>query len=140
MRKAPCISPARLRCKEPNTHPPRGGTYIVGQPPRNVKEEFTLTCTKQISMTGYLVRYVDLRGAKPRSTHEDVYVLEKDVLKALEALRMNVADFITARYERGGYHVISVERIQQKRTAEINLLKVWQCAAPTATEEQEADK
>ena len=99
-----------------------------------------MTCTKQISMTGYLVRYVDLREAKPRTTHEDVYVLDKDALAALGLLGLNVADFITARYERGGYHVISVERIPQKRTAEINLLKVWQCAAPTATEEQEVDK
>lgn len=99
-----------------------------------------MTCMKQISMTGYLVRYIDLREAKPRAAHEDVYVMEKDALAALGLLGLNVADFITARYERGGYHVISVERIQQKRTAEINLLKVWQCAAPTATEEQEADK
>ena len=99
-----------------------------------------MNCTKQISMTGYLVRYVDLREAKPRAAHESVYVMDKDALTALGLLGLNVADFITARYQRGGYHVISVERIQQKRTAEINLLKVWQCAAPTATEEQEADK
>lgn len=99
-----------------------------------------MTCTKQLSMTGYLVRYVDLREAKPRTIHESVYVMDKDALTALGLLGLNVADFITARYERGGYHVISVERIPQKRTAEINLLKVWQCAAPTATEEQEADK
>ena len=90
-------------------------------------------------MTGYLVRYVDLREAKPRAAHE-IYVIDKDALAALGLLGLNVADFITARYERGGYHVISVERIPQKRTAEINLLKVWQCAAPTATEEQEVDK
>ena len=99
-----------------------------------------MTCTKQISMTGYLVRYVDLREPKPRTVHESVYVMDKDALAAMGLMGLNVADFITARYERGGYHVISVERIQQKRTAEINLLKVWQCAAPTATEEQEADK
>lgn len=97
-----------------------------------------MNCTKQISMTGYLVRHVDLREPKPRSVKEDV--LDKDALEALGLLGLNVADFITARYQRGCYHVISVERIQQKRTAEINLLKVWQCAAPTATEEQEADK
>ena len=97
-----------------------------------------MTCTKQISMTGYLVRYVDLREAKPRNAHESVHVMDKDAMTALGLLGLNVADFITARYERGGYHVISVERIPQKRTAEINLLKVWQCAAPT--EEQEVDK
>lgn len=91
-------------------------------------------------MTGYLVRHVDLREAKPRSVKEDVYVMEKGALAALGLLGLNAADFITARYERGGYHVISVERIQQKRTAEINLLKVWQCAAPTANGEMEADK
>ena len=99
-----------------------------------------MNCTKQISMTGYLVRYVDLREPKPRTVHESVYVMDKDALAAMGLMGLNVADFITARYERGGYYVISVERIQQKRTAEINLLKVWQCAAPTATEEQEADK
>ena len=99
-----------------------------------------MNCTKQISMTGYLVRHVDLREAKPRSVNEDVYVMEKGALSALSLLGLSVTEFIAARYERGGYHVIGVERIQQKRTAEINLLKVWQCAAPTATEEQEADK
>lgn len=97
-----------------------------------------MNCTKQIVMAGYLTRYVDLREPKPRTAHESVYVIDKDALAALGLLGLNVADFITARYERGGYHVISVERIPQKRTAEINLLKVWQCAA--ATEEQEADK
>ena len=95
-----------------------------------------MTCTKQISMTGYLVRYVDLREAKPRNAHESVHVMDKDAMTALGLLGLNVADFITSRYERGGYHVISVERIPQKRTAEINLLKVWQCA-PATTEESE---
>ena len=96
-----------------------------------------MTCTKLITMTAFLVRYVDLREAKPRSTHEDVYILDKDALAALETLRMNVADFIIARYERGGYHVISVELIHQKRTAEINLLKFWQNASPENPGESE---
>ena len=68
---------------------------------------------------------------------EGVYVLDKDALAALETLRMNVADFITSRYERSGYHVISVERIPQKRTAEINLLKFWQNAFPENPGESE---
>ena len=29
-----------------------------------------MNCTKQISMTGYLVRHVDLREAKPRSVNK----------------------------------------------------------------------
>ena len=89
-----------------------------------------MNCTKQISMTGYLVRHVDLREAKPRSVNEDVYVMEKGALSALSLLGLSVTEFIAARYERGGYHVISVERIPKRRTAEINLLKVWQCAHP----------
>ncbi len=99
-----------------------------------------MNCTKQISMTGYLVRHVDLREPKPRTVHESVYVMDKDALAALGLLALNVADFITARYQRGGYHVISVERIQQKRTAEINLLKVWQCAAPESRDEPAKDE
>lgn len=97
-----------------------------------------MTCTKLISMTAFLVRYVDLREAKPRKVVvEDVYVMDKDTLAALTALGLNVADFITARYERGGYHVIGVERIRHKRTAEINLLKFWQNAAPESLGESE---
>ena len=40
-------------------------------------------------MTGYLVRYVDLREPKPHSTHEDVYVLDKDALAALGLMGLN---------------------------------------------------
>ena len=96
-----------------------------------------MTCTKLISMTAFLVRYVDLREAKPHCTHEDVYVLDKDALNALEALRMNVADFITARYERGGNHVIGVEGVSNNRAVEINLLKFWQNASPENLGESE---
>ena len=98
-----------------------------------------MTCTKQISMTGYLVRYVDLREAKPHCTHEDVYVLDKDALNALGLLGLIVADFIAARYERGGNQVIGVERILQERTAEFDLRKVWQAAeCAAAAKETEA--
>lgn len=92
-----------------------------------------MNCTKSVTLIGYIVRYVDLREAKPRTTYHGVYVLEKDSIEALNQLGLNTADFITARYERGGYHVIGVERIPKKRTAEFDLLKVWQAAEPTAT-------
>ena len=97
-----------------------------------------MTFTKQISMTGYLVRYVDLREPKPHSTHEDVYVLDKDALAALGLMGLNVLDFITARYERGGYHVTSVERISPKRVAEIDLCQLWEQSAPPTTVEEGA--
>ena len=43
-----------------------------------------MNCTKQISMTGYLVRHVDLREPKPRTVHEGLYVMDKDALAALD--------------------------------------------------------
>lgn len=79
-------------------------------------------------MTGYLVRYVDLREAKPRSVKEDVYVMEKYALAALGMLGLNVADFITSRYERGGYHVIGIEPVKPKRVAEVDLCQLWQAS------------
>ena len=98
-----------------------------------------MTCTKRITITGYLVRYADLREPKPRTIREDVYMLDKDGLDALGLLGLNVADFITSRYERGGYHVISVERINHKRVAVIDLCQLWGQSAPPATTEESED-
>lgn len=99
-----------------------------------------MTCMKQISMTGFLVRYVDLREPKPRAIHESVYVMEKDALAALGLMGLNVLDFITARYERGGYHVIGIAPAKPKRVAEIDLRQLWEQSAQSATVEKEADK
>ena len=98
-----------------------------------------MTCTKQISMTGFLVRYVDLREPKPRTTHEDVYVLDKDALAALGLLGLNVLDFITTRFERGGYHVIGIAPAKPKRVAEIDLRRLWEQSAPHETAEAVED-
>lgn len=84
-----------------------------------------MNCTKTIPLTGYLVRYVDLREPKPRTVKEEVYTVDKDSLDALDLLGLNVADFITTRYERSGYHVVSVERIQRKRVAVLDLRRFW---------------
>lgn len=98
-----------------------------------------MNCTKQIVMTGYLTRYVDMREPKPRTTHEDVYVLDKDALAALGLLGLNVTDFITARYERGGYHVIGIAPAKPKRVAEIDLCQLWEQSAPPETAEAGED-
>ena len=99
-----------------------------------------MTCTKQISMTGYLVRYVDLREVKPRAAHESVYVIDKDALAALGLLGLNVADFITARYERGGYHVIGIAPAKPKRVAEVDLCQLWERFTQPDTIEKEAGR
>ena len=99
-----------------------------------------MTCTKRISMTGFLVRYVDLREPKPRAAHESVYVMKNDALAALGLMGLNVLEFITTRYERGGYHVIGIAPAKPKRVAEIDLRQLWEQSAQSATVEKEADK
>lgn len=88
-----------------------------------------MNCLKKLILTGYRVRYVDLREPKPRPIREEVYALDKDGVDALALLGQNVADFITARYERGGYHVTGVERLMPRHTVTLDLSKLWEYAA-----------
>ena len=99
-----------------------------------------MTCTKLISMTGFLVRYVDLREPKPRTVHENVYVMDKDALAALGLMGLNVLDYITSRCESGGYHVIGIAPAKPKRVAEIDLCQLWERFTQPATVEEEAGK
>lgn len=52
-----------------------------------------MNCTKKITITGYRVRYADLREPKPRTIREEVYALDKDCMDALALLGLNAADF-----------------------------------------------
>lgn len=85
-----------------------------------------MNCRKKITLTGYSVKYADLREAKPRTVCEEVYIFDKDGLDALNLLGLDVADFIRNRYETGGWYVISVERIKPKREAMIDLRQLWE--------------
>lgn len=100
-----------------------------------------MKCRKQLVLTGYLVKYADLREPKPRTIHEEVYTLDKDGVDALALMGLNVADFITARYEHGGYHVTSVERITPKRVIMLDLCQLWaeDATATNMTEEDAAE-
>ena len=51
---------------------------------------------------------------------------------------LNVLGFITARYERGGYHVIGIAPAKPKRVAEIDLRQLWEQSAPPTTVEEGA--
>lgn len=82
--------------------------------------------TKRITLTGYEVKFIDLREPKPRHICTEVYTLDQAGADALQLLGMNVTDFVTARYERGGYHVTSVERIKAKRNAIVDLRRLWE--------------
>lgn len=91
-----------------------------------------MNCTKRITLTGYTVRYTDLREPKPRKLREEVYTMDKEMLGALVALGLDVVDMIAARYERGGYHVASVERIPARRLVNLDLSQLWATAADEA--------
>lgn len=98
-----------------------------------------MNCTKKITITGYLVRYVDLREPRhQRATHEEIYTVDTDGLNAFNIMGVNVADFIEARYARGGYHVTSVERLTPKRVAVLDLCRLWEEAEPPISEEAPA--
>lgn len=87
-----------------------------------------MNCTKKNTITGYRVRYADLRERIPRTIHEVINPVDSEALAALNLLGLNAADFITSRYERGGYHVVSVERITPKRAISVDLRQLWENA------------
>lgn len=100
-----------------------------------------MNCTKKITITGYLVRFVDLREPRHlRTIHEEIYPVDSDGMDAFNIMGVNVADFIESRYARGGYHVTSVERISPKRYATLDLRQLWEQTAPPATEETPAQE
>lgn len=91
-----------------------------------------MNCIKKMTLTGYNVQYVDLREPKPRTIREEVYAADRDWLEAVALLGMNVADTIKARYERGGYKALSVDRIAGKRLTSIDLGELWKDAESSA--------
>ena len=83
-----------------------------------------MNSTNQIILTGYRVRYVDLRAPKPRSVKETVCVLSADQMDALGLLGQNPVAEIEHRFERTGYHVIAVEK-RGKRVIYLDLAQLW---------------
>lgn len=95
-----------------------------------------MNCTKTITLTGYTVRYIDLREPKPRPVLEAVHVLDREAVDALNLLGINAADFIEQRFTRGGFHVLTVERLPKRRPV-VDLLQLWAEAAQPATPDRE---
>ena len=83
--------------------------------------------TPAMVMTGYKVQYADMRQAKPRDTHTEIFVLDACTVDALNRTGQAVPDFIRRRYEAGGYHVISMERDGTRQTV-IDLQALWRAA------------
>jgi len=114
------------------------GTWLLYSPVPSMSintGEKTMKCRKQLVLTGYTVKYVDLRESKPRPLYTEVFTLEKADSDALAALGMNVANFITDRYKRSGYHVTNLERINSNRHAFVDLYQLWEQSAPVVVKE-----
>ena len=94
-----------------------------------------MECRKQLVLTGYRVQYIDLREPKPRTPREKLHVMDRQWLDALALVgHGTAADNIRQQYERAGYKVFAVEPSKPKRVAEVDLCRLWEQAAPPATE------
>lgn len=91
-----------------------------------------MNCIKQIILTGYQVRYVDLRQPKPRTVLEKVQVLDREAVDALNLMGINPADFVEQKFTRGGFHVLTVERLPKRRPS-LDLLQLWNATMQEAT-------
>ena len=99
-----------------------------------------MKCRKQLVLTGYRVRFVDLREPKPRTPREEIHVADRQWLDALGIISKNATGIIRDQYAKAGYEVFSVEQIKPKRVAEVDLLQLWNEAEPPATITNEEDK
>ena len=82
----------------------------------------------KLTLTGYLVEYVDLREPKPRPRHMETVVYDADMIRAVEMLGLNVTDCIEKRFAEGGYHVIQIVKAGQKVNAAVDLEYLYQQA------------
>ena len=87
-----------------------------------------MECKKRLVLTGYRVRYLDLREPKPRTPKETVHVMDRQWLDALGLTGQNVTGNVQQQYERAGYKVFAVEPIKPKRVAEVDLCQLWEQA------------
>lgn len=94
-----------------------------------------MECKKRLVLTGYRVRYLDLREPKPRTPKETVHVMDRQWLDALGLTGQNVIGNIQQQYERAGYKVFAVEPIKPKRVAEVDLCQLWEQAGQNPQED-----
>lgn len=72
IRKAPCISPPRLRCKEPTPNLTGGGTGIIPSPSGKYKEEFNLNERDQLLVKIRFTMFDDLVKILSNLSEEDL--------------------------------------------------------------------
>lgn len=94
-----------------------------------------MICKKQLILTGFHVQYVDLREPKPRTPRTEIYVVDSQWTEAMGFIGLNVEDGIKSRYEKGGYHVISLQKLKPRRVVELDLQEIWSGAEEPSREE-----
>lgn len=81
--------------------------------------------TRQLTLTGYAVQFVDMREPKPRTMQEDLFVIDGETVSALLLVGQGIPEYIRARYERGGFHICSCEKIPGRRQILLDLQQLW---------------
>lgn len=79
---------------------------------------------KTITLTAYEVEYIDQRQPKPRTIHREAVVLDGGKLSALERLGLRPAGYLTQQFERNGYTVATIRRVETIN-AHVDLAELW---------------
>ena len=82
---------------------------------------------RTVTMTGYTIKYVDLRQSKPRTVNKETVVLDADTIRAAGIVGVEITDHIKRYFEKGGYSVISVTK-GDKREAVVALKELYRGA------------
>lgn len=85
---------------------------------------------KEMTLTAYNVRYEDLREPKPRTTYEELFIMDQKFAEALATVNLLAPDYIRDKYRKRGYCVYEVSRIKPRRSVSVDLRQLWDDAAP----------
>lgn len=81
--------------------------------------------TRQLTLTGYTVQFVDMREPKPRTMRQELFVIDSETISALNLVGQGIPEYIRARYERGGFHVCTCEKNPGRRQIPLDLQQLW---------------
>lgn len=92
---------------------------------------------KRMTVAGYTVEYVDLREPKPRKIYTETAAFDTDAIAAAHTLGVEFTGYIRQRYERAGYHVLTISKAS-RRECFVDMGELYQQAgqgAPTQATE-----
>lgn len=69
---------------------------------------------KRMTVAGYTVEYVDLREPKPRKIYTETAAFDADAIAAANTLGVEFTGYIRQRYERAGYHVLTISKASRR--------------------------